>query len=438
MIAVLRRLFSIPTSTRAYDGAAGGRRTLSIGRFGRVNAEIGAAGQTLAARSAHLVENNPLIANGVANLVGETIGSGVRPSAAPRLVELFDGWAESADADGRTDFYGLQAAVVRDVAVRGEAFVLAVLTDDGFKLRQLDVDQVDRSLTRTIDGGTIVQGVEFDATGRRVAYWIAPSREDSFAGWAPPVRVNAGDVFHVFRPSFPGQVRGVPWTASVILAANELDKLCDALLMGASVAAMFAGFISDQNDVAGGEDAFGDDPQPSIEPGTLVRLKGGQTVTFATPQQAEAVTDLLKAQIRSLAAGLGVPAFMIDGDLTGANYSSLRAGLLPFRRRTEAFIYHCLVPQFLAPVWRRLMVLDGDPDARAEWIAPAPLQVDPAKAVEADLAEIRAGLSSRRQKVNERGWNVDTLDAEIAADKSREATLGLSFDAPTAKTPEVA
>lgn len=58
---------------------------------------------------------------------------------------------------------------------------------------------------------------------------------------------------------------------------------------------------------------------------------------------------------------------------------------------------------------------------------PKPLQVDPAKDIAADVAELNAGLASRRQKVAERGWAVDDLDAEIAADWVREKELGLAF-----------
>ncbi|MDP3409030.1 phage portal protein [Bosea sp. (in: a-proteobacteria)] len=428
-----------PSQTRRFDGASMGRRMFGAGTFGRVNSEIGGAGQTLASRSAYLVANNPLIGNAVGNIVGEAIGSGIRPSSAnPDLVKRFDEWSEAADADGRTDFYGLQALIVTDVVVRGESFVLLQYDESGSTLRVLDVEQVDRSVTRELgNGAQIVQGVEFDAAGKRVAYWISPSRlTDTFASWAPPVRVSADDVLHIFRPLMPGQVRGVPWTASIILSAGELDKLTDALLMGASVAAMFCGVITDQNDF-GGEDPFKGEAQPSLEPGTLIRVGGGKTVTFSSPQQSQAVAPLLKAQIRALAAGMGLPAFMVDGDLTGANYSSLRAGLLPFRRRIEAFQYHCLVPQLLAPVWRRFLTgemlagtVDETADRRCDWITPKPLQVDPAKDVEADIAEITAGLASRRQKVAERGWNIDELDSEIAADRERESTLGLTFGAP--------
>jgi len=434
---------------RSFEGAASGRRGFGARAFGLVNSEVGAAGHTLAGKSAQLFANNGLVANAVGNTVGEAVASGIRPSprhpdAAMRavLTAAFDRCAESLDADGRTDFYGQQASIVQDVIVRGEALAIFVETDDGLRIRQLDVEQLDRSMTRDLGNGRqIIQGVEFDSAGRRDAYHISPGRDGGMFGWAPAVRVPAEDVRHVFRSMFPGQVRGVPWTASIILGAGELDKLTDALLMGASVAAMFCGIVTDENDLGDGSDPFGGDAQPSLEPGTLIRLKGGQRVTFSSPQQSQAVSDLLKSQIRHLAAGMGVPSFMVDGDMSDANYSSMRASLLPFRRRIEAFQYHTLVPQLLAPVWRRVITAEAlsgrieapdfeenlDQYLACDWIMPKPLQVDPAKDIAADVAELNAGLASRRQKVAERGWAVDDLDAEIAADRAREKELGLSF-----------
>lgn len=432
---------------RRFDGATGGRRGFGFGQFGRINSEVGAAGATLASRSAHLVENNPLLNNGVANLVGETIGTGLRPT--PRHTDsavneeigaAFDRWWMECDADARLDFGGLQAAIDRDVKVRGEAFAIFVETDDGLRVRQIDPEQVDRSMTRELDNGhSIIQGIELGADGVRIAYWIAPHRETISTGWAAPVRVEAADVMHVFRPVAPGQMRGIPWTTPVILAASEFDKLCDALLMSASVAAMFCAIVTDEN-ALGGEDPFDGQAQPSLEPGSVLRVGGGNRVTLANPQQMQSAGEVIKVQIRGLAAGLGVPAFMLDGDLSQYNYSSLRAGLLPFRRRVEQYQYGVFIPQFLAPIWKRWLAhqyLSGEIEASeiaVEWIAPRALQVDPIKDVQALREMLDSGLMSRRQAVAEQGWDIEALDAEIAADREREAALGLSFGATAAKS----
>lgn len=441
-MGLLDRLFRRTASSshvRRLDGAAGGRRTFGMGQFGRVNAEVGAAGATLSSRSAYLVENNALINSAIGNLVGETIGAGIRPSprvADADLTAAFDAWWDEADAEGRTDFAGIQVAVDRDVKARGEAFVLMLDTPDGLRLRQLDPEQIDRSMTRDLAGGAaVIQGIEIDADGRRVAYWIASYRETTFGSWAAPVRVDAADVLHVFRPVAPGQMRGLPWTTPIILAASEFDKLTDALLMGVSVAAMHAGFLVDQNGTGEPFEGLND---VSLEPGVVRRLPTGFDIKFNSPQTAQQTSEFVKAQIRQLAAGLGVPSHYMDGDLTGANYSSLRAGLLPFRRRVEQYQYTVFVPQFLAPVWRRWITGEylasriEQATVAVEWVMPAANQVDPLKAVEADVAEIEAGLASRSQKVAARGWDVTALDSEIAADREREAKLNLAFVAAPA------
>lgn len=424
-----------PQRTRRFDAAAGGRRGFGTGTFGPINAETGAA-PLVRMRARYLAANNQWLANAVGNWTAALVGTGIRPtSATPDAVATWDDWNPMADADGRTDFDGLQAVIARALVVDGESFVHLMHGDDGLTVRVLPAEQVDESLTRERgDGRHIVQGVEFDGEGRRLAYHVLPQRPDQFASYAPPVRVDAADMLHVMRPLAAGQVRGVSWLAPIVLPASELDKLTDALLMGASVAAMHAGFLVDQNGTASG--SLYDGPQAGsilesgIEPGTLKVLPSGVDVKFNTPQAAQQTSELVKHSLRGLAAGLGLPSHMLDGDLTGANYSSLRAGLLPFRQRVEQVQYGVLVPQLLAPLWRRLMALDGDPAARAEWIMPAWQQVDPQKAVEADLAEISAGLKSRRQAVAERGWSVEQLDRDIAADREREAALGIGLGSP--------
>jgi capsid protein len=69
-------------------------------------------------------------------------------------------------------------------------------------------------------------------------------------------------------------------------------------------------------------------------------------------------------------------------------------------------------------------------DAPVQWLPPKPVQIDPKKDVEATVAEIAAGLTSRAKAVAERGWSIAELDRELAADCAREAALGLEFGQP--------
>lgn len=418
--------------TRRFDGAAGGRRGFGMGTFGRTGTEAMLAGPVLRSRARYLAANNPWVANGVGAWTGALVGAGIVPTGEREAVAAFNAWGDRADADGRTDIFGLQADVARGLVVDGESFVQIIETDDGPRPRLLPPELIDESMTRDLgDGRFIVSGVEFAADGTRAAYHVLPVRPtDVFATTGTPVRIPSESILHVFKPLGAGQVRGVSWLAPIILPANELDQLQDALTVGAKTAAMFAGFLTNQNAVSG-DDPFEGEAVPSLEPGTLQRLPGGWTVDFSTPAQVSQVDPLLKMGLRQIAAGLGLPEHMVSGDLSGANYSSLRAGLLPFRQRVEQVQYHCLVPQLLAPVWRAVIAWAGavgelpgfetDPRRyfRVEWLPPRPLQVDPLKDTQATIEELNAGLTSRKKAVAERGWSLDDLDAEIAADTFR-------------------
>ena len=426
---------------RSFD-AASRRRASCMGTFHRINSEVAGAGASVRSRARCLAVNNPWLAPAVANWAGALVGPGIvptpkHPDAATRkaLAAAWNLWTEEADADGRTDFNGMQADIARGLVIDGEAFLQVITTEDGPRLRLLPPELVDESMTRELSGGAVsVPGVEFDAEGRHVAYHVLPSRpHDQFATYAPPVRIPAVQILHGFKPLAAGQVRGVSWLAPIILAASEFDQLCDALLLGCKVAAMHAAFLVDMNGTAGepyeGTESGGI-METGLEPGTLKRIPTGLDLRFNSPGQVNKVAAFLRLNLQQLAAGLGLPEHLLSGDLSGANYSSLRAGLLPFRQRVEQIQYGILVPQLLRPIWRQVTtwtVLAGQMDApdfeanprdylACEWLPPAFMQVDPMKQVQADLAEMNAGLTSRRKLVAARGWAVEDLDAEIAAD----------------------
>lgn len=452
----LPKLFraSEPPARRMIDAAAGGRRGGGMGTFGPVNPEVSAGATLTRSRARYLATNNPWLVNGVDNWSAALVGAGIRPTpraddagtrrAASRAFEV---WADGADAAGRTDFWGLQRDIARHLIVDGEALVLIHDDADGIRLQVVAPEQLDESKTAELGGGRlIVSGVEFDAQGRRVAYWILPSRPHAtFTDYAPSVRFDAADVLHVMRPLGAGQVRGLSWLAPAVLSANELDQLMDALLVGAKTSAMFAGFLTDLNATGGlpfDGDQTGGILDTGLEPGTLKVLPAGIDVKFSAPDAAKDSPAFLRMNLQALAAALGLPEHLLSGDLTNANYSSLRAGLLPFRARVEQTQYGTLVPQFLRPVWRRWIVaevlsgrLDLTPDLAAEWIMPRPMQVDPQKDLAAMKEALALGLTSRTKAVNELGWNADDLDEEIAADRARERDLGLTFSPGTPKSP---
>ncbi len=143
-----------------------------------------AARGPLARRARYLAANNALAASGVEAWVSALIGTGIKPQSSHQNQSVrqalnlsFEAWTDDADADGLTDFYGLQALMVRRMVIDGESFALLINTAGKLRLRVIDAEQVDSSLNRELSGGgRIVQGIEFDAHGRRAAYHILPDR----------------------------------------------------------------------------------------------------------------------------------------------------------------------------------------------------------------------------------------------------------------------
>lgn len=432
---------------RQIEAAYGGRRAAFGPRhFGSHGPETLAAAPLVRSRARHSYANNGYIRNAVNAIVAEAVGAGIEGNSGhpdPDTAALIDTafFTADLDAEGRTDFRGMTAAAVLAEIVDGEAFFVAEHRDSGTVWRQIPAEFVDESDTRELANGYVVAGVEFTNDGTRRAYHIRPQRPtDLYPVTAESIRVPAEDVLHIYRQLGPGQVRGISQLAPILLTVNELDQALDAMLVGLKTSAMFAGFVTDMTNMGGAGEAFPDGlADISLEPGVVRVLPGGTDIKFSAPDQARESIAFAKLTLGQIAAGLGVPQHLVDGDLTQANYSSLRAGLLPFRAKVEQYVYHTLVPQFLNPIFRRFVtdaylagrldVPDLSAALKAEWLPPRPMQVDPQKDMAAAREALAMGLISRRQAVAAMGWNVAELDQEIADDRARETALGLSFGA---------
>jgi hypothetical protein len=216
------------------------------------------------------------------------------------------------------------------------------------QLQLLEAEHLPASETRKLPSGNYIRaGIEFNGIGKRVAYHLY--REHPGDTLNPListelVRVSADRVLHLFRPLRPGQLRGQPWLTQVLIKLHELDQYDDAEVVRKKTAAMFAGFVTKNapedpilNEEAADGSANGT-ALAGLEPGTMQVLLPGEDVKFSAPADVGATYEtFMRVQLRSIAAGMGITYEQLTGDLTGVNYSSIRAGLLEFRRRCEQF-----------------------------------------------------------------------------------------------------
>ena len=342
-----------------------------------VNSLVAAGGPRLLARARELVVTNGYAANACEGFAANLVGDGIKPSSLvedadlrDRIQRLWLAWTDEADADGLTDLYGLQAMVAREMFVAGECFVRlrARRPEDGLRvplqLQLLQSEMLPFEKTETAANGNRIRcGIEVDAIGRRVAYHFrrrhpGDSTDRGSAVIPETVRVPAADVLHVYRPIDAGQIRGLPHVAPAMVRLFLLDQYDDAELDRKKTAAMFAGFITRSapeetlmGEIEPGEDGTG---IASLEPGTLQVLLPGEDVKFSAPADVGGGYEAFQYRtLLSIAASVGLPYHLVTGDVRQANYSSLRAELVEFRRRVGQLQHGVLVHQLCRPVWRR-------------------------------------------------------------------------------------
>ncbi|MGE3583044.1 MAG: phage portal protein [Hyphomonadaceae bacterium] len=400
-----------------------------------------AAAPIVRSRARYLVQNNPHAANVVGVYEVALCGTGIESKSAHSnasmralIADGFKQWTQTADADGLTDYFGLQAQVARSLVTDGEAFLQWV----GVKLRHLPAEMIDDSKSDPSTGD--YAGIRYAADGTCVGYWVFKERpHEAVNGLTESVLIPASEILHVRKPVGPGVVRGLSWLAPVAVTISELDQWADAQLLNSKMQAMLTAFLVDQNGTGAPFEGESNPLEISLEPGTMRRLPAGWDVKFSTPQQALASMEFGAFMLRAVAAGLGIPEFLLSGDMRGANYSSMRSALVSFRQRIEQIQFQILVPQLLRPVWERVvtwLVLSGQIDApdfesktaaylAADFYPPAPPWVDPLKDAQAQREMVDAGFMSRRQVVASLGFDVEQVDEERAADAKRESGLGL-------------
>ncbi len=95
-----------------------------------LNTLVAAAGADITARARWLARNNGYAANAIESWAGNVVGAGIKPSSLiqdaglkAEVQRLWLDWTDEADAEGFTDFYGLQRRVAREVFLAGEVFL---------------------------------------------------------------------------------------------------------------------------------------------------------------------------------------------------------------------------------------------------------------------------------------------------------------------------
>jgi lambda family phage portal protein len=171
-----------------------------------------------------------------------------------------------------------------------------------------------------------------------------------------------------------------------------------------------------------------------FEPGLIAYARGGKDIRFNQPSAVGGYAEYKRASLHTIAAGFRVPYELLTGDLSQVNYSSIRAGLVEFRRMIDAVQWQLIIPMACEPLWRWFTEaawaagLIPRADIAVEWSPPKFEAVDPYKDAMADLLAIRSGTVTLSEAIARNGRNPDAVLAEIAAINARLDELGIVLD----------
>lgn len=473
---------------RAYLAAQNDRLTADIERYASqrsANADIRPALKTMRSRSRHVAHNNgyarkfiKLARNNIAGPSGFHLQMRV-PNRDPQT-----GYDEGANAaierawarwsrpgictvDGRLSRADFERLVIEHVVRDGEVLIRIVksrgVNEYGFALQLIEADLLDEELnipfnSRAVPAGMALEaereirmGVEQDAAGRAVAYWLRahhPGDDMGYRSVARWTRVPAGEIIHAFVPERIGASRGVPWFYSGLRRIWMLGQYEEAELTAARVAASKMAFYTQTADADAGPlpDAVDESGQAirEVEPGILEKLPAGWDLKAFDPQHpVEAFGDFVKYQLRGFAAGLGIPYETLVADLESANYSSLRHGELAARdewRTMQDWMREAvLVPVFEG--WLEMALLTGalnltvaayDRYNAPHFMARGWQWVDPQKEIQADTQAVQLGVKTRAQICAERGLDFEDVLRGLAREQKLAEQLGVKIDGPAA------
>jgi len=445
---------------RSYESARIGRRTEGWqASKGSANSLTKGKLPLIRARSRELVRNTWWGPRIVSVFTAHAVGTGPIPVSKTgnrtldrKAANLWREWGKTCDAEGQLDINGLLALACRTTIESGEVLTRRIpMPLDGsrkvpLEIMLLEPDHLDGSRDRADAEVVIDQGIEYGRNGKRTAYWLLPEHPGSqiVQSRNASQRIAASDIFHLYRKDRVGQGRGVPWLSPVALKGRDLADLEDAIIVKAKVEACFAAYVK-TNDPArtigqAHTEQRGGGKNRRIErlsPAMVTYLEQGEEMGSVNPSSSLAFDAVLINTWMALAAGAGLTYDQLTGDLRQANYSSLRAGKIEFRRLVEQFQWLTLVPMLLDPLWRAFTEAAQDSGAlprRAggypvEWIMPAVEPIDPLKDLQADILAVRAGRMTWPQFVAAWGFEPEEQLDEIERWQKDIDKRGIVLDA---------
>lgn len=406
----------------------------------------------LRAHARYLERNHDLSRGALRTLVNNMIGAngiGIEPQPKRRdgtihqdyakaLREAWKEWGRKPEVTHMHHWQRVQRMAAKTWLRDGEVFAQMLsgpvqFLDHGtkvpFSLEMFEPDMIPLDYS---DGDRIKQGIEVNAWGRPVAYYVwkvHPLEGGFIPGKSDLKRIPTNNILQIATIDRFGQLRGASEFASVITRIEDIKDYEESERIAAKVAASMTAYIK-----RGSPENYSlDDVETDAEGNALprdLRMQPGMIIDSLAVGEEIGMVDsnrpnpnlitFRQGQLRAIASGIGASYSSVSKDYNGS-YSSQRQELVE-QWCNYAVLTDDFTGQFVKPVWEAFVaaahlsgvvripadvVLSDD----AMFIGQSMPWIDPIKEANAFVTLVRNGFASETEVIRKRGNNpVDVLD----------------------------
>jgi lambda family phage portal protein len=369
-----------------------------------------------------------------------------------KMQAIWDEFAKDPNLDGYGTLDNTQEAWNGAMFESGEALCRMIIKKrDGFTvplvLQNIESEYLD-PIFQNKDPLTTRNSIKFVDSKPSIYYFS--KRNPGFTQFSAmsmeKVEVAAEEVLHIFIRDRPGQWRGVPTLAPILLPLYELDDLTDATVAKQKAAQAISWVIRNTNPssaMAVGSALNTVDPNDidkstgkrrvvsQASGGGVQYLNKGEDIAFYQGTDIGAnLPELIKAELHKIAQTAGLSYEVLTGDLTGISFSALQQVAIDMKTQAEFMYKFYIINLGLAPLCKRfqeLAVIYGSKNfanLTPTFQYPRKYGVNDLKDAQADLLEVQSGFATWESKLEERNLTVE----EITEDKKRQSEAGVSFE----------
>jgi len=327
--------------------------------------------QQLRKTSSKLIKNNFIASSAqlayINTLLGGTVDidvSKTTESFEKEVMRFFGETMQGMDINREYSLTQIAEQIITSAFTHGDILINLPLDKRSRRKVKTYVELIEASRIKTPpemkENNLIKEGVHYYESGRLKGYWVIKNKKynskinyysakkEDFKFF--PAYKTSGNltrrVCWLFKAPLnlrPGQSRGIPVLTGSMGLLRYTNQYLEAVLVGARVAACFAGFISTDNPAQARKDLTeaGEDvnikikgqKKAKLQPGMLSYLRKGESITFASPNRPSDNFDNYVLRLaKFVAMTVRIPYQMLFLDMSEANYSNYRGGTLEVER----------------------------------------------------------------------------------------------------------